>query len=64
MIHPDKMISVPAQVLQDLIHNAELACAGMGRGEHAVNRQCRTLQTCLDLDGQDAPNVTVVNFRR
>jgi len=42
------MISVPAMVLQDLIHNCELAVAGMGHGEEVVAEQCRELQRYLD----------------
>ncbi len=72
MIPADKMVIVPAQVLQDLIWNAELACAGMGRGEEIAGLQCRALQAYIDrvcppdkepmttTDG----NVTFANFRR
>lgn len=72
MIPADKTVIVPAQVLQDLIWNAELACAGMGKGEDAVHNQCQALQAYIDrvcppkqepvvtIDG----NVTFANFRR
>ena len=43
-ITEEGMISVPKMVLQDLIHNCELAVAGMGVGEEYVGRQCRELQ--------------------
>jgi hypothetical protein len=42
------MVSVPAMVLQDLVHNCELAVAGMGKGEEIVGEQCRELQRYLD----------------
>jgi hypothetical protein len=48
MIPSDKMIAVPAQVLQDLIWNCELAVAGMGTGEKIVGKQCRALQEHID----------------
>jgi len=48
MIPADKTVIVPAQILQDLIWNAELACAGMGKGEDAVHDQCLALQTYID----------------
>lgn len=38
------MVSVPMQVLQSLIWNAELAIIGMGAGEQAVNDQCAELK--------------------
>jgi hypothetical protein len=43
-----EMVSVPKMVLQDLIHNCELAVAGMGKGEEYVGEQCRELQGYLD----------------
>jgi hypothetical protein len=42
------MVTVPAMVLQDLVHNCELAVAGMGKGEEYVGKQCRELQRYLD----------------
>jgi hypothetical protein len=42
------MVTVPAMVLQDLVHNCELAVAGMGRGEEVVGEQCRELQRYLN----------------
>jgi hypothetical protein len=67
-----KTIIVPAQILQDLIHNAELACAGMGRGEHSVLKQCTALQACIDggeITGTTGTtvtkdNITFANFGR
>jgi len=42
------MVTVPAMVLQDLVHNCELAVAGMGKGEEIVGEQCRELQRYLN----------------
>lgn len=47
-ITDEGMVSVPKMVLQDLIHNCELATAGMGVGEEYVGRQCRELQRHID----------------
>ena len=50
-------VTVPLVVLQDLIHNVELACAGMGRGENVALEQCNTLQAIID-DDKPTSNVT------
>jgi hypothetical protein len=46
MIPIDKKVTVPAQVLQDLIWNAELVTAASGHP--SIPRQCRALQACID----------------
>ena len=47
-IKDEDMVSVPVMHLQDLIHNCELAVAGMGKGEEYVAKQCRILQNHID----------------
>jgi hypothetical protein len=46
MIPIDKKVTVPAQVLQDLIWNAELVTASSGHP--SISHQCRALQACID----------------
>jgi hypothetical protein len=65
------MVSVPRQVLQDLIHNCELAVAGMGKGEEVVGYQCRELQRYLgeepsgeEISFDEFDNVDFVNFKK
>ena len=64
-----EMVSVPRQVLQDLIHNCELAVAGMGKREEFVGHQCRELQRYLgeeptdeEISFDEINNVEFVNF--
>lgn len=78
MIPEDKMISVPAQVLQSLIWNLELGYAGsepIYEFERAIVRQCEELQKFLvDADPgayedngfsfDEFDNVEFVNFRK
>ena len=73
-IKEENMVSVPKEVLQDLVWNCGLAVAGMGKGEEAVGYQCRELQRYLDageptadeekisFEGYD--NVEFVDFRK
>lgn len=42
------MVSVPKEVLQDLIDNCGLAVAGTGKCEEVVGSQCRELQRYID----------------
>ena len=73
----DEMISVPAQVLQDLIHNIELASIGVEATslcEQSIERQYEELQGYLTDDDyvdpnegftlDDCENVHFVNFRK
>jgi hypothetical protein len=80
MIAKGTMISVPAQVLQDLIWNYELNSAWTGptsRCEELMEKQCEALQVYLtdaDIDPDAAAlegfsfeefdNVEFVNFRK
>ena len=74
-IREEHMVSVPKQVLQDLIGNCELAVAGMGVGEEYVGRQCRELQRYIqakfpivddgtEISFEEFANVEFVNFRK
>jgi hypothetical protein len=62
MIPEDKMILVPAQVLQNLIWNFELGYAGsepIHEFERAIVRQCEELQKYLvDADPSAYPPVS------
>jgi hypothetical protein len=74
MIPIDKKVTVPAQVLQDLIWNAELVTASSGHP--SIPHQCRALQACIDgkelifakgkkpLVVETEDNVTFADFRR
>lgn len=58
-------VTVPAQVLQDLIFNAELLVAG--EGNRVVEQQCRKLQSYLDgfnQNGHSESNVIHYDFER
>ena len=69
-IKAQTMVSVPEDVLQSLIWNAELHFAGMGKPEEAVNRQCRELQRYIsagkpeeeEFSFAEFDNVEFVNF--
>jgi hypothetical protein len=73
-IKEEDMVSVPKQVLQDLIWNCELAVAGMGVGEEYVGRQCRELQRYIQAEYpivdeteftfDEYENVAFVDFRK
>lgn len=57
-------VTVPAQVLQDLIFNAELIVAG--QGNRVVEEQCHKLQRCLDgfhTGGNSEDNVIHFDFK-
>ena len=74
MISIDKKVTVPAQVLQDLIWNAELVTAASGHP--SIPHQCRALQACIDgkevvllknkepLVFETEGNITFADFRR
>jgi hypothetical protein len=47
-IKEEEMVSVPREVLQDLIDNCGLAVAGTGKCEEVVGSQCRELQRYID----------------
>ena len=66
-----EMVSVPRQVLQDLVDNCELAVAGMGKGEEVVGHQCRELQRYLgeeptdeEMSFDEFDNVDYVDFKK
>lgn len=66
-----EMVSVPRQVLQDLVDNCELAVAGMGKGEEVVGHQCRELQRYLgeeptdeEISFDEFDNVDYVDFKK
>ena len=70
-INEVEMVSVPRQVLQDLVDNCELAVAGMGKGEEVVGHQCRELQRYLgeeptdeEISFDEFDNVDFVNFKK
>jgi hypothetical protein len=59
MIDKDTMISVPAQVLQDLLWNYELSIAATGpnsRCEELMEKQCGKLQKYLTPEDYVDPN--------
>ena len=74
MIPVHKKVTVPAQVLQDLIWNAELVTAASGHP--SIPHQCRALQACIDgkeiilakdkkpLVVETEGNITFADFRR
>ena len=66
-----EMVSVPRQVLQDLVDNCQLAVAGMGKGEEVVGYQCRELQRYLgeerageEISFDEFDNVDFVDFKK
>jgi hypothetical protein len=70
-INEVEMVSVPRQVLQDLVDNCELAVAGMGKGEEVVGYQCRELQRYLgeeptdeEISSDEFDNVDFVDFKK
>jgi hypothetical protein len=70
-INEVEMVSVPRQVLQDLVDNCELAVAGMGKGEEVVGHQCRELQRYLgeeptdeEISFDEFDNVDFVDFKK
>lgn len=52
-------VEVPAQVLQDLIHNVELMVAG--QGHRAIEVQCSKLQRYLDSVGRKSQDTGFIH---